>query len=120
MENSQELLDALVQAGALVIPILAGILVYYLKGYLEVLGEKAGEQIGADKLDTLLLFVEMTIRAAAQAVDLDTDDKRKDYVVAQVVNLVVELGLPLSEEQVDDLIEGIYNRIKEEVNKPSE
>ena len=118
MENSDELLNALVKSAALVLPILASIVVYYLKGYVQILGVKANEEIGTERLTQLMWFADLIVRSAEQVVGLEGDEAKKDYALGKIKTLRDEYGLPLSDDQLDDLIEGIYNGIKDEIKKP--
>ena len=119
MEYSDELLDALIKAAVMVLPILASIVVYYLKGYVQILGVKANEEIGTERLTQLMWFADLIVRSAEQVVGLEGDEAKKDYVLGKLKVLRDEYGLPLSDDQLDDIIEGIYNGIRDEIKKPS-
>ena len=118
MENSDELLNALVKSAVLVLPVLASIVVYYLKGYVQILGVKANEEIGTERLTQLMWFANLIVRSAEQVVGLEGDEAKKDYALGRLKVLRDEYGLPLSDDQLDDMIEGIYNGIKDEIKKP--
>jgi hypothetical protein len=112
-------LDALIDAGiaALVVllPVVIGIITYRLEGYLKQLRDEAENKVGKEKLDRLLAFTEVMIRAAEQFVNLDTDEKKKDFVAKKVSEWVLEYDLPLDADQIDAIIEGIYNGMKNPV-----
>ena len=118
MEYSDELLNALIKAAVLVLPVLASIVVYYLKGYVQILGFKANEEIGTERLTQLMWFADLIVRSAEQVVGLEGDEAKKDYALGKLKVLRDEYGLPLSDDQLDDMIEGSYNGIKDEIKKP--
>ena len=114
-----ELLDTLAQALVLILPVVAGILTILLKGYLAQLGEKAEGEIGEQRLHHLLAFADIFIRSAAQTAGLDTDHARKSYVYDLLAKATDDLGIEVDEDQLNALIEGVYNRIKIEINAGS-
>lgn len=112
-----ELQEVLISAAILVLPVLAGLLVQVLQGYIKTLKEKAEGEIGKEKFDVMVSFVEILIRSAEQAVGLEGDQAKKDYVFNQLRFFADSIGFAISDEQLDALIEGVYNRIKEEIKK---
>ena len=111
-----ELFDAVVQSLVLVLPVMAGILVVLLKGHLAKLSEKVEGEIGEQRLAQILTFADIFIRSAAQTAGLDTDHSRKAYVLDLLSKVTDDLGIEVDADQLSALIEGVYNRIKVEIN----
>jgi len=110
-----ELVQVLIAAAVALIPVVAGIATFYLKGYLEKLGEKADNEIGEANMDVILKFAEVFVRAAEQMFGLADEEAKKDFVVDQLEKIVDQLGLPISDEQLEALVEATFNRIKDEL-----
>lgn len=110
-----ELVQVLFDAAILVFPVLAGIIAYYLRTYLMSLGEKVSGEIGQAKYDMIVQWAEIMIRAAEQATGLEGDEAKKAYVFEELNTIVDQVGIPISDDQLDALIEGVYNAIKDKV-----
>lgn len=108
----EELRSVLIDAAILIIPVLTAIALRYLNQYLTLLGDKVEGEIGRDKYYLLYQFVETVIRAAEQITGLEGDEAKKEYVFNRLRGYADDLGLSISDEQLDALIEGIYHAIK--------
>lgn len=67
-------------------------------------------KIGSDNYEDLIKFIELTVRAAKQT--LDSNGEKRLYVQKQVEAWLKEHKIDTTLEQIDALIEGVYNRIK--------
>jgi hypothetical protein len=106
------LIEAGVSALVILLPVVIAILSYYLKGYLQELKKRVEGEVGKERLDQVLELTELLIRAAEQLTGLETDEAKKDYVTKELTELVADLGLPLTPEQIDAIIEGVYQGLK--------
>lgn len=70
------------------------------------------EQIGGEKFEQLREWAETLIRAAEQKAGLETNEQKYDYVFNLLRERAVELGVPLSLNQLDALLEGVLSWIK--------
>jgi hypothetical protein len=115
------LIEAGVSALVILLPVVIAILSYYLKGYLQELKKRVEGEVGKERLDQVLELTELLIRAAEQLTGLETDEAKKDYVTKELTELVADLGLPLTPEQIDAIIEGVYQGLKNpyRTNEPS-
>ena len=118
-----DLLGILIDAAILVVPILAVVVARVLIRYINTLDEKAGDEIGEAQWNNLKDWAAILIRAAEQKVNPETtgisdpsvlNELRKDFVLQHIHQLVAQLDLPIEPNQVDALVEGIYNKLKEE------
>lgn len=110
MEN--ELVQALIGAAVVLIPAIAGFVAYYLKGYIKQAEEKIKQEVGASQYSDLMEWAQIFIRAAEQKLGFEGDQVKKDFVSDALSSLAEDLGLQISDEQIDALIEGIYNQLK--------
>lgn len=63
----------------------------------------------------LVDFTRKTVKAANQIFAPEEWTQKKDYVVALVTDWVnVNLRIPITDEQINSLIEGIVNEVKKE------
>lgn len=106
------LIEAGVSALVILLPVITTVLFYYLKGYIQELKKKVEGQIGTDKLDKVMAMAELLIRAAEQVTGLETDEAKKAYVAKELSELVETYGLPLTPAQIDAIIEGVYQGLK--------
>ena len=110
-----ELVQVLIAAAIALIPAVAALATFYLKGYLEKLGEKADQELGEANVDAILKFAEIFVRAAEQMFGLAEEAQKKAFVVDQLEKIVDQFGLPISDEQLEALVEATFNRIKDEL-----
>lgn len=109
-----ELKEVLIAGAILILPVIAGILAQYLRLYLGKLQEKVENEIGESNLHLILYYVETLIRAAEQQLGLEGDEAKKQFVFQHLRELADYLSFDISDTQLDAMIEGVYNRIKEE------
>lgn len=69
-------------------------------------------KIGQDKMDQLNRFIELAVRAAEQLYTPEEWEQKKKYVLQLAAGEIQQLGLGLTEEQLDAIIEGIVNAVK--------
>lgn len=106
------LIEAGVSALVILLPVVVAILSYYLRGLMLELKKKAESEVGESKVSRMLEIAELLVRAAEQITGLETDEAKKDYVTKQLQVAVDDLNLPLTPEQLDAIIEGIYQGLK--------
>lgn len=70
-------------------------------------------KIEADKLSMLDKFIESAVRAAEQLYKESPGSVKKEYVTQLVMEKANQLGIGLNEAEIDAIIEGIVNYVKE-------
>lgn len=92
------ILEAIVAVAAVLI---TGYLIPWLKG-----------MIGEDKFALLISYITYAIHAAEQVYTPEQWQEKKNYVLDYVRNKAEEIGISLSDNDIENLIEGLVNRIK--------
>ena len=87
------------------ISILGAIVTYYLIPWLKV-------KITDQKLKQLYSFIEYCVRWAEQEYTPEEWKKKKGQVYNKAKIYLSELGLKLTDEQLDTIVEGIVNEVK--------
>jgi hypothetical protein len=104
--------------GVLAIVLLViGLIIRFVRQAWPVWEEKARSEIGATRWALLCSAARNLILAAEQMAaqaGLDTGEKKKAFVVARLVQQAATLGIPITPEQVDALVEGVLKEIKRE------
>ena len=90
------------------IPLLFGI----VKSYLLTLEGEIESRVGENTWYEIKDWASVLINAAQQKADLDTDEKKKEFVLEHLVTLTENYGVPVNESQLDALIEGILAQMK--------
>lgn len=101
---------------SLVISAVLPLLANQLRHYLLQLRDKAEAEIGSERFNLIWNFTETMIRAAEQHLGLETNAAKKTYVVDAVYTFATAQGWPLTHEQIDDIVEGVFNAIKPSLN----
>jgi len=70
------------------------------------------EKIGESKYEEIKLYVEYAVRCAEQLYTSEQWQEKKAYVKAYIIRKAAELGVNMSDEDLDILIEGIVNEVK--------
>lgn len=99
---STELITKIVEA---VLTILLALISAYVIPWLKT-------KIGQDKMDQLNSFIELAVRAAEQLYTPEEWEQKKAYVVGLAQAKIQQLGIGLTEDQLDAIIEGIVNAVK--------
>lgn len=110
-----ELRTALIDSAVILLPVLAGLIAIFLRGYAQKLGQEVESRIGHSNFALLWNFADIFIRAAEQVAGLETDEQKKEFVFALLREQADNIGLEISDAQLNALIEGVYNRIKDEL-----
>lgn len=84
-------------------------LVLVLRHYLGALEGKIKAEIGVEKFDLLVNFTSVLIRTAEQVFDLGDNEAKKQYVVDRVMSFAQANGIEVTQEQIEDIIEGILH-----------
>lgn len=113
-ETFQPLVDALVAAAVLVIPAAAAVLVVYLRSYLTVLAKKAQAELGAANYELLLKLGRNLVLAAEQTFILGNNSGKKQFVMKMLRDFASQHNIPISEDQLDALVEGVLSGLKVE------
>lgn len=93
---------------AVVLPVLANQARYYFLA----LREKVAAELGSERFNLVWNFCETMIRAAEQQIGLETNAQKKEFVVTAVYKFAQSQSWPLTYEQVDNLVEGVFNAVK--------
>ena len=99
----------------LVVPILAN----QARLYFLVLREEGAAQLGTERFNLVWGFTEAMIRSAEQQLGLETNAQKKEFVVNAVYTFAHTQGWPLTREQVDDFVEGVFNAVKPSLKDPN-
>lgn len=99
---STDLITKIVEA---VVTILLAVISAYVIPWLRT-------KIGTDKMDQLNNFIELAVRAAEQLYTPEEWSQKKAYVLDLATSKVLQLGINLTEAQLDAIIEGIVNAVK--------
>lgn len=110
---NEKLIDVLVQAAIVLIPLVAAVIAYWLRGYLKTLQDEVVIRIGQRNFDILVQFTGHAVNAAEQITGLDTGEKKKRYVSRVLLQFANDNGIQTSAQQMDTLIEGIVHSLKE-------
>jgi hypothetical protein len=67
--------------------------------------------ISAKDMETIVFWVRFAVRCADQLFTPEQWEQKKKYVTAYIIEKVAELGIKLSEEDINTLIEACVNQI---------
>jgi len=70
------------------------------------------QKIGTEKLTRLTSYAEIAVRAAEQIYSDEEFKLKKSYVLSYLVNKSYEMGMNVTTEDLDNLIESTVNYIK--------
>lgn len=93
---------------ALVLTLAAGFL------YLNPIRETAKAQMSEEDYNSLMKWTEIAVRWARQWMKTATGEEKKEEVMLFVLKKADQLGLLVDEEDIDKVIEAVYDRIKKE------
>lgn len=69
-------------------------------------------KIGEDKYNEIKFYVEYAVRCAEQLYTPEQWGEKKKYVMDYIVRKAKELGVDMTEEDINVLIEGVVNEVK--------
>ena len=69
-------------------------------------------KVNQDKLDKIQQYAEYAVRYAEQVYTEDQFKEKKEYVYNYILNKVNDIGINMTENDVDVLVEGIVNLVK--------
>ena len=69
-------------------------------------------KIGENKYNEIKKYIEYAVRCAEQLYDKDQWQEKKAYVLAYILRKANELGIEMTEEDLNVLIEGVVNEVK--------
>ena len=72
------------------------------------------QQIDKQTQDTIVYWTEVGVRWAKQWLHSETGEKKKEEVLNYVSTKLTELGISISEDDLDKLIECVYEQVKGE------
>ncbi len=70
------------------------------------------QKMGEEKWLRFMEYIEYAVRCAEQIYTPEEWEQKKSYVMHFVINKAEELGLDISEHDIDVLVEGIVNAVK--------
>ncbi|MCP5097202.1 MAG: phage holin [Chloroflexi bacterium] len=112
--------DAVIAGVLGIVPILVSIAFFYARSYLVILEEKVAVEIGETNWRRIEDIARTFIRAAEQKAGLDTGEAKKAFVKQLLLEVVEQLGLPLTDTQIDALIEGVLHELEDVVELVTE
>lgn len=71
-------------------------------------------KIGGQNFDVVTKYIYLAVKAAEQIFTVEQWAEKKQYVVNYINNIVKSLGITITAEQIDALIEGAVNDIKKQ------
>lgn len=101
-------LGMIITIAALVLTLAAGFL------YLQPIRETAKNKLGEDEYNSLMKWTETAVRWARQWMKTATGEEKKEEVMLFVLKKADKLGLAVDEEDIDKMIEAIYDKVKKE------
>lgn len=69
-------------------------------------------KINAQKLNAIIKYTEIAVRCAEQIFTSDEWREKKNYVLQYITTKAAKVGIDMSVEDIDNLIEGIVNEVK--------
>ena len=82
--------------------------------YLQPIRETAKNKLGEDKYNSLMKWTETAVRWARQWMKTATGSEKKEEVMLYVMKKAEKLGLYVDEEDIDKMIEAVYDKVKKE------
>ena len=101
-------LGMIITIAALALTLAAGFL------YLQPIRETAKNKLGEDEYNSLMKWTETAVRWARQWMKTATGEEKKEEVMLFVLKKADQLGLAVDEEDIDKMIEAIYDKVKKE------
>ena len=101
-------LGMIITIAALVLILAAGVL------YVQPIRQAAKNKLGEDEYNSLMKWTETAVRWARQWMKTATGSEKKEEVMLYVIKKADELGLCVDEEDVDKMIEAVYDKVKKE------
>ena len=90
--------------------IITGVFVPCIKAIIR--NEKAS--LSQKTQDTIEYWVETGVRWAKQWLQSESGEKKKEEVLAYTSNKLTELGIKVSKDDLDKLVESVYEQVKTE------
>ncbi len=99
---NNEMITVIIKALVAVLSVLiTSVVIPYIKG-----------KIGENKYNEIKYYVEYAVRCAEQLYTPEQWQEKKAYVKAYILRKAADLGINMTEEDLDILIEGIVNEVK--------
>ena len=99
---NNEMITVIIKAVVAVLSVLiTSVIVPYIKG-----------KIGENKYEEIKYYISYAVRCAEQLYTPEQWQEKKAYVFAYIVRKAEDLGINMSEEDLNVLIEGIVNEVK--------
>lgn len=111
----ERLTEVVIDAAILILPVLAALIAHQLRLYIKRIQETAEVNLGDKQFAYLKEVVGVIVRGIAQHPDLDTNEERKAKALEAAIALRDRLKLPISNEDLDLIIESVYSEIKAEL-----
>jgi hypothetical protein len=113
-EQIATIIDAIVTLLVATIPIILGVATKYLAGYLK---EQQNQLQKQGRHEDLLLLRRIARLAILAAEEIETEAKAKNhYVQLEIYKAAKSAGIPISQRQVQLLLEGSLREVKLELN----
>ena len=76
----------------------------------------AKSEMSKEKQETVLYWTEVSVRWAKQWLQSETGEKKKEEVLRFVSGKLQELKIDVSADELDKIIESVYEQVKKEGN----
>lgn len=96
-----------------ILPIVVAFAAAQLRAYMTSLAEKAESEIGSTWWWALEESARNFIKAAEQTAGVETGEEKKQYVMNLLSEWAATANIPVSDEILDGIIEGVYKGIKD-------
>lgn len=88
------------------------VLIVFGNSYLSFLKKQAEAKLGAENWEQLWSAARTFIMAAEQVAGLDTNEKKKQFVVQKLTDFADDYGMVVNGDMLDALIEGVLRNVK--------
>lgn len=77
----------------------------------------AKAEMSKEKQETIMYWTEVSVRWAKQWMQSETGEKKKAEVLQFVSNKLQELKINVSADELDKIIEAVYEQVKKEIKE---
>ena len=108
MIESEEVIQFIINMAVILLPIIAGAAVNVWRKHAAAIEKRIEAEVGEKWWNLIETATVTLVNAAEQVSGIDTNEEKKAFVLSQLVSLTNLWNIPLSEAQLDAIIEGVY------------
>lgn len=98
-----------------IIGICSLVITFVLVPLIQKLKKEANEKLTKEQLYTIEYWTECGVRWAKQWLQSESGEKKKEEVMNFICSKMAELKIDISAEDLDKIIESVYEQVKKEV-----